>query len=362
LTAALYAVSCTPLDAPLVILSTNSILLNMMIRKTPTWEDHGWIDVDLANHIRALLNRLRQRCASTSLGQIVRQDEWKKLEKARQTVSSIRPHTLPAAPPPSLTRDPRFDITGAKLQSLTQALAYKGIIAWKNTPQRRTTTRNLESIRRTAQNDSTDPISNKSIWLSTRHKDFSRSFATFLWKYVHGALKCGDYWKKIPEFEHRALCSFCGETESIAHIFFECPATGQEEIWQLTASLWRRKGLPWPSLTEHDIHALGLKSWLNEKCKIRTGATRLWRILISEATHLIWKLRCDRVIGHSEDDGWEHSVPHVRSRFVYTINSRLATDVEATRKRYGNKALKPELVLATWNAIIYDELALPEDW
>ncbi|KAH9932942.1 uncharacterized protein B0H18DRAFT_870854, partial [Fomitopsis serialis] len=345
---------------PLRILSTNDVLTSTMITKTPIWEDNGWINVSPATHIRALLNRLRQRCAPTSLGKIIKPDDWKTLEKARQTFSPNQPQLWPTAPPPSLIRDKRFDVTGAKLLTLTQASAYKGIISWKCTPPRQKATANLGAI-----HELTPPgncMTNKTIWMSTRHKDFSRSFAIFLWKCVHGALKCGSYWLNIPGFEDRARCSFCGQTESVEHILFECPATGQREIWQIIAALWRKKGLPWSTLTMIDILALGLKEWTNEKSKFRPGATRLWKIMISEAAHLVWKLRCDRVIGHQDERDWEHSAIYVRCKLAYILNSRLSIDVEATRKRYGDRALSRDLVLATWNAVIYDELALPEDW
>ncbi|KAH9917801.1 uncharacterized protein B0H18DRAFT_883347 [Fomitopsis serialis] len=358
--AALHAVAQTPLDAPLRILSTNDILTSMIITKSPEWEDHGWIDVSQARHTRVLLNRLRQRCAVTSLGKIVRPEDRKTLDKARQSASSNRSLDLfPLIPPPTLTEHPRFDITGAKLPALTQALAYKGIIAWRNTPPRRVTSTNLDTIRNRTPEDT---MANKTIWLSTRHKDFSRSFATFLWKCIHGVLRCGSYWLAIPGLEHRAQCSFCGMTESITHILFECTATGQREIWQIITGLWLKKGLPWPDMTTVDVHTLGLKTWTDERNRVRPGATRLWRIMISEATHLIWKLRCDRVIGHQNEESWEHSPLHVRCKLAYVLNSRLAIDVEATRKRYGKQALSHDLVLATWNAVIYDELALPDDW
>ncbi|KAF8545701.1 hypothetical protein OG21DRAFT_1428809, partial [Imleria badia] len=44
------------------------------------------------------------------------------------------------------------------------------------------------------------------------------------------------------------------------------------------------------------------------------GATRLKRILVSEAAHLIWTLRCDHVIGgnrhapHTTGSRWRHKI------------------------------------------------------
>ncbi|KAH9836135.1 uncharacterized protein C8Q71DRAFT_68123 [Rhodofomes roseus] len=94
----------------------------------------------------------------------------------------------------------------------------------------------------------------------------------------------------------------------------------------------------------------------------RHYAERLWRIIISESAFLIWKLRCERVIGHSEEEGWKHSKTAIRGRWTHMINDRLHKEMDMTHRRFGRKALKRETVLGTWNGTLSDELALPEDW
>ena len=51
------------------------------------------------------------------------------------------------------------------------------------------------------------------------------------------------------------------------------------------------------------------------------GATRLLQILISEAAHLIWVLRCERVIQEKRHEGRE-----IVARWEKAINRRLTND------------------------------------
>ncbi|KAH9919937.1 uncharacterized protein B0H18DRAFT_881518 [Fomitopsis serialis] len=351
-----------PFDAPLNILSTNDVLTDLVFDRAPTWETKGWISVPLATHMKPLLNRLRQRCAATTFGRIAGDGAWQTLERARQDASMTPPRDFTMAVMPSQDPDTRFELTGARLNALTQALAYRGILEHRQVETRRRTKDNLAAVYQHLQ--ANNSLTFGQIWMSTRHKDFSRIFAVFLWKIMHDGLKCGPYWSKIQGYEDRAQCSHCGSLETVQHIIFECEATGQALIWSLIRKVWEKKlvDVPWPRLSLVDVLSLGLTEWKTSKGRVRPGATRLWRILISEAVHLTWKLRCERVIGHAAEDGWEHQKTTVASKLRYALNHRLALDVESVQKKYGQFAIKRELVLATWNKVLWDEHALPEDW
>ncbi|KAH9923246.1 uncharacterized protein B0H18DRAFT_878860 [Fomitopsis serialis] len=136
LVAAAYATSVTPLDAPLHLLCASDDLVELVFDKIPRWEERGWIDVLHSEYVRALLSRLRQRCAVTSFGKITSPENWKALDSARQMASGPLQSHLLCLDRFDPTRDPRFDISGARLCSMTQALAYKGIIEWTATPDR----------------------------------------------------------------------------------------------------------------------------------------------------------------------------------------------------------------------------------
>jgi ribonuclease HI len=75
------------------------------------------------------------------------------------------------------------------------------------------------------------------IWHSIRSKDITRTIRVFFWKVLHKAHKCGDYWLKIPDFEHHSNCPDCGVEDSMTRILTECNTPGQREIWNLTKEI-----------------------------------------------------------------------------------------------------------------------------
>ncbi|KAH9829848.1 uncharacterized protein C8Q71DRAFT_799604 [Rhodofomes roseus] len=180
---------------------------------------------------------------------------------------------------------------------------------------------------------------------------------------MHRALKIGPFWAHIPGYETRADCPRCGVRESLAHILTECQAPGQDLVWAMTGSLWYRKTKTWSKPTLEDILAVGLGTYAKPTtAKRRESIRRLWRIVISEAAYLIWKLRCERVIEHTDEGDWEHSRIEISRRWHMALNRRLQMDLIATRKSFGLLAHSHLLVLATWSGVIGDEQGLQLDW
>jgi ribonuclease HI len=99
-------------------------------------------------------------------------------------------------------------------------------------------------------------------------------------------------------------------------------------------------------------------SWQSKKFK-DPGEERLYKILITESAHLIWKLRNERVIG---GDG-PAPLAKIMNGWLKTVNNRLAIDCAMTNtKKYGRKALKSSLVKKTWKKTLRNERALAKDW
>ncbi|KAH7918118.1 hypothetical protein BV22DRAFT_1012614, partial [Leucogyrophana mollusca] len=73
---------------------------------------------------------------------------------------------------------------------------------------------------------------------------------------------------------------------------------------------------------------------------------RLLRILISESAHLIWALRCARVIG-----GNTHTENAIRSRWTNSINKRLQADRSTATTIRRNPKFTSK-VRYTWSSII----------
>lgn len=94
-----------------------------------------------------------------------------------------------------------------------------------------------------------------------------------------------------------------------------------------------------------------------------TGKSRLFKIIVLESAHLIWKLRCERVIKNEGIKEKYHTETEIYNRWVHAINMRFKFDRLLTdTKRYGKKALKVETVLKTWSGILLNKDNLLDNW
>ncbi|KAJ7860182.1 hypothetical protein B0H13DRAFT_1452714, partial [Mycena leptocephala] len=93
--------------------------------------------------------------------------------------------------------------------------------------------------------------------------------------------------------------------------------------------------------------------------KTDKGITRLFKIVILESAHLIWRLRNERVI-NGKDPPTE---TEICNRWTHMLNIRISFDCLMTNKaKYSAKALRKSLVLRTWANMLRDEDRLPADW
>ncbi|KAK6972175.1 hypothetical protein R3P38DRAFT_2812565 [Favolaschia claudopus] len=140
------------------------------------------------------------------------------------------------------------------------------------------------------------------------------------------------------------------------HILTKCDAPGQqlEAVWNLASELWKLKtGADLPPPTLGQIMACAA---IKRK---DAGTTRLFRILVSESAHLIWRLRNEHVI-NAKDPA---SNREITNRWCKTINNRLGMDCAMTNAvKYGSKAIDKRLVLSTWKNVLKNEDRLPKDW
>lgn len=116
----------------------------------------------------------------------------------------------------------------------------------------------------------------------------------FLWMAAHDAYRIGKYWLKEilrKELQNRSECTYCGVPETMDHILTRCESPGQKEVWELAEQMWARKSLEWRQPWLGNIISCALTEFQTDDGKRLPGANRLWRILISESAHLIWKLR-----------------------------------------------------------------------
>ncbi|KAL6300501.1 ribonuclease H-like domain-containing protein, partial [Sparassis latifolia] len=357
--AILVATQITHMAAPLHIISDSLYAIDGLTTRLPGWENRGWIDISNKHLFRAAAAALRARAAPTTF-------EWTKGhstsvgnnaadslagQAARKTSSDTINLTIPN----------RFNLTGARMASLTRRLAYRGIRMYRPYLQRRAATLQLD-ITRHAVNVACNRLpTDATIWRSIRSPDISRPIQDFLWKCLHGALRCGHFWDNIPGYEDRAMCTNCGSLDSIDHILTECSAPGQNLIWNLCAEFWAHKHLPWYKISIGTIMGCGAIRFSAQNAR-HPGADRLYRILISEASYLIWKLRCERAFGRDDLPASGHTNKEIYTRWYKAISSRLTLDRTMTRKRFGKRALPPALVRNTWTGCLADEKGLPDNW
>ena len=135
----------------------------------------------------------------------------------------------------------------------------------------------------------------------------------------------------------------------------------REIVWEAANDLWKvryRDDLP---RTEGAVLGCGLANFTRENGRPDTAKNRLYRILVSESTHLIWVLRCERRIRNEAD--YDHSERAVRNRWYEKINDRMQMDCLLTNKYlFEKKALKTRLVHSTWAKCSTNDIDLHHDW
>ncbi|KAL6299930.1 hypothetical protein BKA93DRAFT_741506 [Sparassis latifolia] len=358
--AVLIAAQQVPNFAPLHIISDSKYAIDGLTTHLKHWEKCRWIGIVNSTLFRATACCLRRCTAITTF-------KWTKGHN--DEVGNVGADTLAGIGAAKTTPDhlntkinDLFNLTGAQISALSQSLAYQGIRMTKKTTSRTDTNTTLDLTRMTLHTETGRLHTNATIWTSLRTPHTSRNVADFLWKAMHGAHKCGPYWARIPNFSDRSICKFCNVTETMAHILTECTASGQSAIWSLTRSLWLKKHSRWPNPSLGSILGCNLLTFSDHAGKPLRGAGRLYGILVSKAAFLIWKLRCEWLIGNDGDVSKLHTDSEIYNRWKHCVNSRLTSDRISTHKKFGKSAISKHLVLQTWSGTLQNERDLPIDW
>ncbi len=351
--AEIYAVSAaaarTPPFAPLHIVSDSKYVVDGLTTHCNKWEHRGWLGVANSDWIRDALARLRARSAPTTLRWVkghagtLGNEEADKL--ANLGAGKARAEALPPAPLQYIRR-------GAALRGITQRIAYLGVRHRKRKEERQATVRMLDQVTAALEVQTGIRPTEVKVWKAIRSRDMPRKVRDFWWKALHDALRVGGFWMHIPGYETRAICDACGCEESLEHIMLECDAPGQKTIWSEVRQLLRQAGIDVPLANLGSILGAPAADLTEKLPKSTAGGRRLYKILIVEATHLIWKIRCERVIEHGNDpDRWP-SVGELTGRWKATINRRFAMDQILTASRFEKKATPRDRVLQTWGEVL----------
>ncbi|EJD35071.1 hypothetical protein AURDEDRAFT_37262, partial [Auricularia subglabra TFB-10046 SS5] len=284
--------------ANLHIVSTSKFVVEALTTGLNKHEDSGWTNVpSLARIMRATVAALRSRSAETTFTFVNR-----KRQKKWQEVKNTKAIALTAAiwdeeSDLDVSKWGNYDLPGVRANCLDQRRAHRAIRAQNValTPPRRVTTSNLLLTQACVKGACDQMPTERQIWDSLSHRDIPKNIKAFMWKGIHGAHKIGEYFTKMPEpWKSKSECPTCHVTESMQHILFECPDSHQQLIWSLAQSVLAKK--------EVDIDLNIGTVWGCACIRLSdAGTERLVRIIISESAFLIWKIRCEKRVGHSDD-------------------------------------------------------------
>ncbi|KAK0488256.1 hypothetical protein EDD18DRAFT_1311295 [Armillaria luteobubalina] len=302
---------------PLEVKSDSMTVIMAMTMQLKKNKDRGWIGVADAHAYQALVANMRERPGPTTLQWVKGHSGIEGNEEADRLTTEGLTKEFPDEI--EFTIEPPYNITGAKLQTISQLIAYKAFKTtntrnkgriYQKQMQRRKTRINLGRTQAAVEELVGRQPSDKLIW-----------------------------------------CATCNQMETMEHILFECEAPGQNQVWKLTQELWARKESKLPKL---DFATLLVTPFikLNGRGEMELqGDTRLAKIVITEAAHLIWCLRNERVI--QREGNSTASDQEIRNKFLYTMNDRLQIDLASLKRKKWKK---------TWSGVVKNEQDLPEDW
>ncbi|KIJ59330.1 hypothetical protein HYDPIDRAFT_100879, partial [Hydnomerulius pinastri MD-312] len=276
----------------------------------------GWLDYEDADIMKSLVAELRQRSAPTYVSKWnsnTPRDDRTQSEALAKT-GTTKNHTDKL----DMSIKEEFNTYGLILEHGTQRLFYRGIQQSKKSPRKKRSTRmNLSMSTYAIHEINGATPTDSQIWKSIRDRDIPRAIRNFLWKALHNGYKIGEYWEQMENNTQRGKCILCRETETLEHILLDCESsTTSKTVWKLTEDLWRRRDPSWPSIKFGTILGSQMITFRNEKKKKMEGKTRLFRILTTEAAHLIWKIRCERIFKLGGNSDLFHTETEIHNRWV----------------------------------------------
>jgi ribonuclease HI len=368
LTATIVAIQTVPHFVPIRIVTDSTYVINGLTKHLLTWENHGWINVKNAPFFRKAAYLLRRRTATSHFkwvkGHSGDQGNEGSDTLAKEGAQKARPDNL------DLSIPKEFDVQGAKLSTITQAIAYKGVIRSKPPQEREAAIRNLQRTRDAVKDYCGTLETDGAIWHSLRKKVLRTRVKQFLYKTMHNVYMIGSTWRHIPRSENRQFCAICHVEDNMEHILTDCNTPPRRLIWDLAHQTWPHAPELWPNINLGTILGTGCLSLPRQEGREnadqpphptlkKQAILRLLQIILSEAAHchLIWVIRCERVI-----QGTNIDEQGATKRWYRAINERLTTDrLNAYKTKRAKKST--DLAKHTWKKLLLKRNGtLPYNW
>lgn len=170
---------------------------------------------------------------------------------------------------------------------------------------------------------------------------------------MHNVYKVGAYWQNIPGYKGRATCPLCNVVESLEHILTECSHLGQEHVWKLVEKIHEKRKIEFSKPSLGEILGCVMIRRKGTHAEEGSGPQRFSTIVVSEAAHIIWRIRCTWRIADGSDPEKLPVQKTIENQVIAAIARRIKIDCLATNtQRYGKKAIKTRLVANIWKFIL----------
>ena len=272
----------------LTIVTTDIKLIEWIGNGINERENINWNGTEEEDMWKEVLNLLRKRNAITK----IRYPEKKEKKKVKEMKSKLKKEN-----PEVIDRKPITDgiylQDGAKLEKMTQKLAYELVIKkLSTTPGGKESIDRINKIKKNLENKWDTKINSEKTWKDLEYIKNAK-IQEFIWKIIHNRIKCGKYFRFIPNWQEKQYCC-CGEIESIEHILLRCKKSKQRKVWKEVKKTWKKTTKrKWKRLSVLDIMGIGSVNLKGEKDN--TNAKEILITLVTTAAWSIWKNRNNRV-------------------------------------------------------------------
>ena len=130
-----WAIKREPLHTKLHLIGSSKLVIRGLTTNLPKWEAKGFIGTTYKDIFKATAAALRKRTAPTTFQQAKSSGN---LRGSKEAYVLAKEGTYKETyDEPDLSIEPKFDLTGAQLSELSQALTYEGICEQKTLKYKR---------------------------------------------------------------------------------------------------------------------------------------------------------------------------------------------------------------------------------